>query len=54
MARYAIQLLSDEEMLQTFRANALAQAKRFDIQNILPHYEAYHEEILERSAVKVE
>ena len=54
MAHYAIQLLSDEEMLQKFRANALAQAKRFDINNILPHYEAYYQEVLERSVVQVE
>ena len=54
MAHNAIQLLSDEEMLQKFRANALAQAKRFDIHNILPHYEAYYEEVLERSVVQVE
>lgn len=54
MAKNAIQLLSNEEMLQTFRANALAQAKRFDIDNILPHYEAYYEEVLEKSVVKVE
>lgn len=54
MAKNAIQLLSNEDMLQTFRANALAQAKRFDIDNILPHYEAYYEEVLEKSVVKVE
>ncbi len=54
MAHYAIQLLQDEEMLQKFRANALAQAKRFDINNILPHYEAYYEEVLARSVVQVE
>lgn len=54
MAGYAIQLLSDEEMLQKFRANALRQAKRFDIENILPHYEAYYEEVLERSVIQVE
>jgi N-acetyl-alpha-D-glucosaminyl L-malate synthase BshA len=54
MARYAIQLLSDEEMLQKFRANALRQAKRFDIENILPHYEAYYQEVLERSVIQVE
>lgn len=54
MAHYAILLLSDEEMLQKFRVNALDQAKRFDIDNILPHYEAYYEEVLERSVVKVE
>ncbi|HNL39272.1 MAG TPA: N-acetyl-alpha-D-glucosaminyl L-malate synthase BshA, partial [Saprospiraceae bacterium] len=54
MARNAIRLLSDEEMLRQFRQNALAQARRFDIHNILPEYEAYYAEVLERSAVKVE
>ena len=52
MAAYAIQLLSDEEMLQRFRENALAQAQRFDIHNILPQYEAYYEEVLEKSLMK--
>lgn len=46
MAKNTIMLLSNEEMLQQFRANALAQAQRFDIKNILPQYEAYYEEIL--------
>ena len=46
MAAYAIRLLSDEEMLQQFRQNALAQARRFDLNNILPDYEAYYEEVL--------
>jgi L-malate glycosyltransferase len=54
MAKYAIQLLSDEEMLIRFRANALAQARRFDIDNVLPDYEAYYEEVLEKSVVKIE
>lgn len=54
MARFAIELLSNEEMLTRFRANALAQARRFDINNILPDYEAYYEEVVERSVVKVE
>jgi L-malate glycosyltransferase len=52
MAGYAIQLLSDETMLQQFRKNALAQAQRFDIHNILPQYEAYYEEVLEKSLLK--
>ena len=46
MANHAIELLNDEEMLQQFRKNALAQAKCFDIHTILPQYEAYYEEIL--------
>lgn len=47
MAKFAIKILSSDETLQKFRNNALAQAKRFDIGNILPHYEAYYEQILE-------
>ncbi|HOY04551.1 MAG TPA: N-acetyl-alpha-D-glucosaminyl L-malate synthase BshA [Saprospiraceae bacterium] len=53
MARYAIDLLQNEEMLARFRTNALAQARRFDIDNVLPDYEAYYEEILEKSVFKV-
>jgi len=54
MAGYAIQLLQNDEMLQQFRQNALTQAKRFDLHKILPDYERYYEEVLERSVVKVE
>lgn len=50
MAKYAIEILEDEEKLAQFRAKALEQAKRFDLDLILPHYEAYYEEIL-RTAV---
>lgn len=49
MAKYAIQLLENEEMHQQFRKNALEQAQRFDIENILPHYEAYYEEVMEKA-----
>lgn len=54
MAGYAIRLLQDDAMLQEFRANALAQAKRFDIEQILPDYEAFYQEIMAKSAVIVE
>ena len=46
MAENAIRILKDDEILQRFRKNALAQARRFDIKNILPKYEAYYEHIL--------
>ncbi len=49
MARYATSILSDDAVLQKFRRNALAQAERFDIRHILPQYEAYYEEVLERA-----
>lgn len=46
MANNAIAILQNEKGLAEFRENALAQAKRFDIQNILPQYESYYEEVL--------
>lgn len=49
MAAHAVDILSHEDKLQTFRANALAQARRFDINNILPEYEAYYEEVIQTS-----
>lgn len=54
MARYAIQLLEDDALLAQFRQNALAQAKRFDIDHILPDYEAFYEEVLAKSVNKIE
>lgn len=50
MAKFAISILSDEETLNQFRANALEQARRFDLEIILPQYESYYEEVL-RTAV---
>lgn len=49
MANNAINILKNEEILSKFRENALVQAKRFDIANILPQYEAYYEEVLARA-----
>jgi len=39
MAKNAIHILSNKETLATFRANALEQAKKFDIKHIVPLYE---------------
>lgn len=50
MAQNAIRILQDPELLQQFRKNALAQAQRFDINNILPQYEEYYEEVIARAA----
>ncbi len=49
MAQHAITILDDEGMLSRFRENALKQAKRFDISNILPQYEAYYSSILKEA-----
>lgn len=54
MASYAIQLLENEQMLLQFRENALQQAQRFALDQILPDYERYYEEILRSSHQKVD
>lgn len=46
LARNTLLLLQNPAMLETFRHNALEQAKRFDISFILPKYEAYYEKVL--------
>ncbi|MBX2817481.1 MAG: N-acetyl-alpha-D-glucosaminyl L-malate synthase BshA [Saprospiraceae bacterium] len=47
MAADALQILLNENNLAQFRQNALEQAKKFSIDNILPQYEAYYAEILD-------
>ena len=50
MADRCIELLQDEESLNVFRKNAYLQAKRFDINEILPQYEAYYNEVIEKTS----
>lgn len=54
MAENAIFLLKNDEKLAEFRKNALEQARRFDIKYILPEYEAYYQEVIERAVYRVE
>ena len=49
MAKNAIKLLKDPELLANFSKAALARAKEYDIDKIVPYYEKYYEEVLERS-----
>ncbi len=49
MAKNALAILLDDEKLTQFKQNALEQARKFDLANILPAYEAYYQEILEKS-----
>ena len=48
MAKNALKLLQNPELLQQFRENAFHQAKKFDINNILPNYVEYYEEMIEK------
>ena len=41
MSKYAISLLSDENLFAKMKENAYQQALRFDIHNIVPAYENY-------------
>ena len=54
MAKNAITLLENEDLLNKFRHNALKQAKCFDLDNILPEYEKYYEYIIKKSVHKTE
>lgn len=46
MAKYSIELLTDDEKLARFKQNALQQARRFNIDNIIPQYEKLYESLI--------
>lgn len=54
MANHCIELLSNEEKLEQFKENALAQAQKFHINNIVPMYEKLYEEVMEEHVAKGE
>lgn len=47
MAANALKILKDEAVLKQFKANALEVARRFDIKNILPKYEALYQRAID-------
>jgi N-acetyl-alpha-D-glucosaminyl L-malate synthase BshA len=51
MSANAIKILKNSETLKTFKANAKAQSKKFDIHAIVPQYEAIYEETLDKLLV---
>lgn len=50
MSRDAIAILSDESMLQEFKHNAMENARRFDIHEIVPKYERLYNRFLSQPA----
>lgn len=46
MAKNALAIFKDDATLLQFKANALAQAKKFDIENIVPLYEALYKSVI--------
>lgn len=51
MAHHAVAILANDDKLNSFKENALARAKEFDLSLILPIYEAYYQEILDQMAI---
>jgi N-acetyl-alpha-D-glucosaminyl L-malate synthase BshA len=49
MTHFALEILDDKN-LATFNKNALARASEFELSKILPEYENYYEEVIEKSA----
>ncbi len=47
MAAFAIHILGDDEVLAGFRKRAFAQAQRYDIEVVLPLYEAVYRKVLQ-------
>jgi L-malate glycosyltransferase len=48
LVRNALEILK-EENLPRFKANALARAKSFDLEVVVPQYEAYYKKVIENS-----
>ena len=48
MAEKSVYILEDEGRLQQFKDNALARAKEFDLAKILPEYENYYAEVIDK------
>lgn len=48
MAKNAIYILEDNDRLEKFKDAALARAKTFQLSNIMPQYEDYYREVIEK------
>ena len=51
MCKNALLIFKDEATIKQFKANALAQAKKFDIVNIVPQYEQLYQRVLAESSL---
>lgn len=51
MTKNALYILQDENVLKVFKTNAKKEAKQFDIQSIVPYYEAIYKNVLNKHSV---
>ena len=52
MAKNAIQLLRNEDLLIKLKANAFEKAMQFDIKNILPQYEILYNRVVKKKSLQ--
>ncbi len=50
MAKNALSILKDEATYQKFKSNALLQAQKFDISNIVPKYEELYRKVISKNS----
>jgi N-acetyl-alpha-D-glucosaminyl L-malate synthase BshA len=53
MTAAARRILTDPDLHQRMARNALARAGRFDVEEVVPHYEAYYQRVLDEQAEAV-
>jgi len=53
MAKNAMMLLKNPQMLQKFSQNAFEQAKKFDIEKILPQYVKLYNQLAHKEPVEI-
>ena len=51
MAVNALSILKDDDKLEQFKANAYSKAQEFDVNAIVPKYEAFYESVIDRAMV---
>ncbi len=53
MAKFALKILQNPDLLADLRHRAKKQAERFNLDIILPHYESFYQEVIELARSKV-
>lgn len=54
MSRHAIDILKDDKVHDQFKANCLKHAQQYNINRILPLYEAYYHKVLEQNKISIQ
>lgn len=52
MVRNVIRILADDERHNHFKIQALEHARKYDLEKVLPRYEAYYEKVLQEAVIE--